>query len=580
MTELFIDGQKVVLPKNFSWTIIEENPFFTKNGKYTYDLELSLNNPQNAKIYKHINRINNIVEFENRKATLIADNEVVLNGTEIILEITDISVKIQLVSGESELNFLIGGNKKLNTLNFGQELLENSFFPVYSKNKDLILGSNRINFNYDGTTYDIIHSRYSLLHIKLNNLVTSILNNLGYEITNSFFDYDPWFNILIVSGIRGSITDKLPDWTINDFFNELEKLFNVVFIINEFTNEIDILPKNQFYHNAQKYTIDKVLDNFNKKIDKENKQDYSIANIGYDLTDDDYFKYQNLDPEILEMAGNPIHYGSYEVINNYMNDSMTNKTSLKGKFFIADNTNTWYIAWFDGENTYMPKKVNCLRPIRNNQESSDIDIELKIIPVPMVVKEIPVYKLMDDHPSSSPNYNLLYNLIIQMPELDTNEDRIVSRPNSNDLDIQETLENDSQNDVAKIDTMSLAFYTGYQTVLSTEMNGPSYIGFPFPVAFVDFLKEDDRTNGAIDPQHPSLSFRLDDPNGLKPLYEQSISIDTTKEYTFKFMYNGKLDSKNIFIINNKEFFCKEIRRVVNIDGFEKIIEGDFYAKLN
>ncbi|GHT48761.1 hypothetical protein FACS189440_13120 [Bacteroidia bacterium] len=106
--------------------------------------------------------------------------------------------------------------------------------------------------------------------------------------------------------------------------------------------------------------------------------------------------------------------------------------------------------------------------------------------------------------------------------------------------------------------------------------GPEYISFPFPVAFVDFLKEDDRTNGAIDPQHPSLSFRLDDPNGLKPLYEQSKPIDTTREYTFRFIYHRKMDSKHIFVFNNKEFVCKELKFNINSKGFDNIIEGKFY----
>ena len=50
MTELFIDRQPVILPEDFSLEVIQENPFFTKNGKYTYELKLSLQNEQNAKL--------------------------------------------------------------------------------------------------------------------------------------------------------------------------------------------------------------------------------------------------------------------------------------------------------------------------------------------------------------------------------------------------------------------------------------------------------------------------------------------------------------------------------------------------
>jgi hypothetical protein len=49
MTELFIDRQPVVLPKDFSLEIVAEVPFLVKNGTST----LELSNPENAKIYRY-----------------------------------------------------------------------------------------------------------------------------------------------------------------------------------------------------------------------------------------------------------------------------------------------------------------------------------------------------------------------------------------------------------------------------------------------------------------------------------------------------------------------------------------------
>lgn len=80
MTELYIDRQLVVLPETFSITIIEENPSFTKNGSYTYDISLSLLDSINAKIYKHLNRLNRKGDIpKNRSAYLVVDNEPVLD---------------------------------------------------------------------------------------------------------------------------------------------------------------------------------------------------------------------------------------------------------------------------------------------------------------------------------------------------------------------------------------------------------------------------------------------------------------------------------------------------------------------
>ena len=56
MTRLFIDGQEVVLPEQFELELITENPYFTRNGEYTYDIDIDLRVPQNRQIYKNIQR--------------------------------------------------------------------------------------------------------------------------------------------------------------------------------------------------------------------------------------------------------------------------------------------------------------------------------------------------------------------------------------------------------------------------------------------------------------------------------------------------------------------------------------------
>lgn len=116
MTKLYIDEQPVALPEDFSFELIRENPFFTKGGSFTFDISLNLDIPTNAKLYKHINRFNSATLFRNRSARLVVDGRTLLNGLEIILEINELSVSIQLASGNSELNFLVGGEKNYHLL--------------------------------------------------------------------------------------------------------------------------------------------------------------------------------------------------------------------------------------------------------------------------------------------------------------------------------------------------------------------------------------------------------------------------------------------------------------------------------
>jgi hypothetical protein len=584
MTELFIDNQAILLSTNFSISLIDSNPFFTKNGKTTYDISISLTDLTNVKIYKEYNRPNNKGEIvTGRNARLIVDNQVVLNGTEIILEISDKDVKIQLVSGESELNYFIGGDRRINELDLGPypgDNIADYNFPVLSKNQtayndqDFIVNRFIIYKDTNGSLFTLPPMYYFAYQVKFNVLVKRILERIDYAVSYSFLDQEPFNFIYLVNGnFTSKIAEILPDWTITEFFEELEKLFNCCFIIREDNKTVEIKTKNNFYSDSPKISIEEAIDTYQQKIDDENRTEYSIANIGYDLSDDDYFKYQNLNQEVLEKAGDPIHMGSYESIVSFMNAYSTDKTALKGQIFVADDTNTWYVAWFDGEITYMPKKVNCLRPIKNNTDRKDLDIKLKITPAPIQLVKIPVLNYVGPSPAN-------FNMIAQMPVVDTNYIFSSEDEQSENLDIQEYLENGILPEKTTNDKIQLAFFTGFHLIFAENVtSGPGYLSVNYPVAFVDFLKEDDRTAGPIDPQHPSLSFRLDDQNGFKPFYDQSVKIDTTREYTFKFIYKEKFDVKTIFVIKNKQFVCKELKLNITEIGFDNIIEGIFYPIL-
>ena len=100
MTELIIDGVSAVLSKDFSIQVKRENPLFTKNGEYTYDITLPLDNPTNAELYKHLNRLNSTQPVStDRRAVLVADNRVYCNGTEVITGWTEDTVSARTDGG-------------------------------------------------------------------------------------------------------------------------------------------------------------------------------------------------------------------------------------------------------------------------------------------------------------------------------------------------------------------------------------------------------------------------------------------------------------------------------------------------
>jgi hypothetical protein len=487
-----------------------------------------------------------------------------------------------LVSGESELNHIINGNKSINQLYLGEASYDRpeewEYVPLYSLNEDRIFNSHSVTQQSNGTlvVQRILNVNSIRFQPYLHVIINKIIEACGYVLNSNVIETSYFKYLYIVNGKRTSrYNEMLPNWTVVEFIEEIEKLFNVVFIIDEYTKKIDIIFKYNYYKTAPKHFINKIFDSYSQEIDTENKTDYSNANTGYDLTDDEYYRYQKLDSELL----NKIEYitlNSYIAIVNHINGT-SDKRSLINKIFISLKTNTQYIMWAtqdsNGAVSYDARKVNILRNLRNNPESSDVNITFKICPAPIRLIEINV---IEDDGRYDPD-DVLYQMIAPMPAIETDLYNPRGSEDGTEVDLQEILESDSSVETEDNSStkMLVAFYNGYHTIFEKVFSSIAPRNVDYPIGFVDYLREDQRLGEyAIDQSY--LSLRLDDPHGLKEIYGQSNPIDTTRQYAVKFVHDKKLDTKTIFVIANKQFVCKELRFRISPKGMDKIVEGVFY----
>ena len=105
MIELFINKMPADLPADFSFSMEYENEFFTKASEYSLDIELPLmGSPNNQKIFGNIHRVTSPKANVNYEAVAYVNGRCVSHGYAIILAVTDVSVKIQLVGNTSYVN--------------------------------------------------------------------------------------------------------------------------------------------------------------------------------------------------------------------------------------------------------------------------------------------------------------------------------------------------------------------------------------------------------------------------------------------------------------------------------------------
>jgi len=156
MIQFFIENQEVILPDDFSFTQIDENPLITNNGEFTLDITVSLRNGKNAKAAKFINRINKI-DIDTSYNALMIDDGKYKHGTIIIQSHTNTDMTFQFVAGNSELNYLAKNDKKIWELDWGTEsaidyaralasLNQTGWFETDSGNENLLVGSAVIAF--------------------------------------------------------------------------------------------------------------------------------------------------------------------------------------------------------------------------------------------------------------------------------------------------------------------------------------------------------------------------------------------------------------------------------------------------
>ncbi|MFV0330501.1 MAG: hypothetical protein ACK5KL_11895 [Dysgonomonas sp.] len=623
MTELLIDGQRVVLPPDFSFTLYEENPFFTKNGQYTYDLTLSLKNFNNSRIYEHIDRPSIEMGIQpNRKAVLKVDNEIKVNGTEIILGFGDSEVKIQLASGNSELNFLIGGDKKLRSLDLGKaspytgewrELAKNVYLDLdktypernwilapYSAGYDtainkipelLVIGNRYVLPNYHQmeplpVTSDALpqfEPDYSgqVPQPFLCFIIREVVEALGYTLEYNVLEDDPVRKLFyIVHGYRTfDFAKMLPNWTVKEFFDELEMWLDAVTVVDEATKTIRLLYRYQSSEFTERYDLN-VMDEFNVDPDEnDSEKRVQTANVAYDLDDDDYYFYMCIKDFVRNGEHMPL--GSLDELIQRIED---NPDDLFKYIYDVNSRsdNSEFIA-FKKDTEITLKKIDSFKPLMNNSDDQEsIDINLKIVPASFVSTYI------QTAPSST---EVTSDFWIQIPVAENYDELIKSgisgpsqeEPAVNQIDnVQEAIESDTEDNEKGGTRLRLAIYAGLKSLTRKRLGGTSPIIFTasYPMPFVEALYEDipdsklERYMSAGG--YRSNPFRLADMN--EEIYKKNESIDTSEPYKFSFELKNDFDIRASFVIRNRLFACSKIEKEVTADGFGKYALGYFYPK--
>lgn len=389
MTTLYLDGKQAVIDEKQTVKFVRENTYFTKSGSYTYDVTLPALCPENIAIFGHLYRKD---QRKAVKATFSArlnvDNVDILNGTATITNITDTTIKVQLMGGNSELNFYNKNeNRFIDELPLGTwydvEGISSSDLTMYTMaqrissqfNSDVssagidtayknlckkIWNENTkeapvdwvalpcVNENFDVTcnnfgikTYtdsngnskrcpaiNNLDTVYLSAQPYLVQMIERIFDNLGYPVQENCLRDNEFFMhlVIVTANNRSAIARALPHWTVAQFIEEIENLFAVVFFIDESSKKTLIRSRADYYKDNIEY-IDNILEEYSVNIEPDETTDIANANVGYaEVTD----VYDRIDDDIREAAKIDTTYNNEADLANGLQSLITKLSQDRG----------------------------------------------------------------------------------------------------------------------------------------------------------------------------------------------------------------------------------------------------------
>ena len=539
--------------------------------------------PQNNHIFGPLNRATVDKERVTYPAKLIHQGRRVLNGTAIVLSVDNTTVKVQLVAGNAEFNFLTT-DCYIDELDLGRELIytePDSYFQFANAKKALMFPSsdsadgvylpvaysdentNKFNRYQWGLTSFKVSSGHEMLLNTVQPYLVAVMRRLmeafDYQLDYNYIAQTWMKNIYIVNANRENtwIAKALPHWTVGEFIDEIEKLFGVIFVADQDSNSVSFVDINSYF-DEDIYVLDRIVDSYVVDISEESlDKDVSIGNVCYDLPSNTDGGYERLDNNIKENA-KAVTYPSYTDMTNAWN-AMNNADKAANIFVFAGR---YYINFKDENNNNKLRNVNLYGDLVRDPESDDYS-SLKIVPAKINQEEFSIW----DTPSVTGNKVASIKLNVPFAN-----DAMSYKDSGKQINIQNVIEGEDsiyEKPVKKF--MEIAIFTG--DLIPIEIPGQN-VTLDFPNPFIDYNQLSDSQKIGNPPY--SLCLYDQNENAIGHRIMQQRKINSNIEYTFYFQHYQVPPINRMFLIYNQKCFAKQIKVTFKSKGAEPVYEGVFY----
>lgn len=616
MIELTIDNVRVALSADFSLNMVEENPILTDDGEYTFDVELSLLDEENALVYQNIARVNSVRAIPTGRIAVFRNmGKKIIAGYEYIIGWRKDKVIIQVVAGNSTFKQTFSSEGKIWDNDFG-DIIDQPFTEYNRWWESMYRTYPEFRYVYapvlvweDETDEAYTYDKRFIADAEFNQGIFNLWDfdkepEFAREGRMAVFPYLAWYldklielkgftsNVNVLHddekakrtyflhnrGDRTRMSDFLPDWTEAEFIDNVCAFFNIDLLIDVKKMTIDVVrPETILNANAQK--IEHVIDDVEVEILTEDQLAYSdYDNCRYAFPDKDYFKFQMFDEGVLNNLS-IIEFADYETMSAAVPRTLARYNLNKSNRYIYKLTGTTRYFLLDrfkytaaGDYFYNLREVNIF-----HQTGDGSKVELKIHPARMYLSKY--------WPAVAPA--AAFEIGYQYPWLCEMKKQLVVLNDLFDTILKGEVKYERQA------ILEVAMYQGIkqfekQIGINPDDGTPIMLVYDLPISTTDFHAEiydfnifyptlvewQDYLNYYLEDK---LTFRFDLATGLKNTWFVQTEIDRTQKFSINFLTQD-INPLGITLINNRKFLCESIDYTFENDGVDgEMKHGLFYA---
>lgn len=563
--------------------LTRENPYFTQSESYTLDVTLPMDILENRSFLGNLQRMDRSKQPPAMKCRLAIENTTVLFGSAKVTQVTERQVKVQLLGGRSEVNFLAeDSGEYIDGLPLGR-------IPVGSNTVDTGVRVAVSPVNNESSERGGGSGTYQYC---LVDLAKQIIAYYGFAVTECAVDVEPW-NCLYVATAKQTreAAHTLPHWTPRQFFTEFCNFFNVSLDIDELHRTVAIVGTPSFFASRQHVVLEPV-DEYTAEIGEDGHAAAS-DNLSFDLSSSSGHDYDCV-PENVRLFANTHEYPSYASAKSAyetMAESARRRQIFMcpvGKFTAWDHD---YSDWGEEEPRTQFTQIDVLAPLIRASDANET--QLKICPVAILMGE---YQAGFGSSANPGAHTYTTRLFLPSLENPTGNDTIINITSSGNFGgsienqeteeegatIQEFIEGEAEVDAQaeKEDRLQVMFIDDVpQTYSRVDSAQPdNYSQQARIVGFTDWqYKKSHRGN---EHRHWSLSLNPTDAlYYLGQLHQNGFSFNMKAKHVFRFLADRMPDPRNIFIIRGKRYGCEKIEATVDAEGFDRLMTGYFYEML-